>query len=172
MIQRYIHIRLVCLIRPQPSRRRAPLSLCLLPPPRALPAALSLFHCLVPRLPPVCLHPHTLLTMLIRHRTLGCSTGTDTGTGDPVPGSPDPVVNNARWRPLKSQGENKAPLSIYKYIYVCGSRIRPLAQPMPACHLGAMDHPVATSERCESLRWPLSPRFGAGRTQSAADPGM
>jgi hypothetical protein len=47
---------------------------------------------------------------------LGCSTGT--GTGDPIPGSPDPVVGNVRWRPLGSEGENKTqkyqflPLSI------------------------------------------------------------
>jgi hypothetical protein len=55
------------------SSRRAPLSLCLLPQPRALPAALSLFHCpfLASRLPPVCLHPCTPLPILlwIRHST-------------------------------------------------------------------------------------------------------
>jgi hypothetical protein len=38
---------------------------------------------------------------------LGCRTSTGTGTGDPVPGSPNPVVGNARWRPLGSQGEKK-----------------------------------------------------------------
>jgi hypothetical protein len=50
---------------PPPPRRRAPLSLCSLLQPLALPAALSLFHCLAPRLPPVCLHPHMPLTILL-----------------------------------------------------------------------------------------------------------
>jgi hypothetical protein len=52
-MQRYIPFRLAFLIRHRLSRRRAPLSLRLLPQPRALPAALSLSHSLAPRLPPV-----------------------------------------------------------------------------------------------------------------------
>jgi hypothetical protein len=63
-IKRYILIRLVGLIRLRPSRLRAPLSLRLLPQLRALPAVLSLSHSLAPRLPPVCIHPHTPLTIL------------------------------------------------------------------------------------------------------------
>jgi hypothetical protein len=41
------------------------------------------------------------------HVPIGCLTGTGTDTGEPVPGSPDPVVGNARWRPLGSPSENK-----------------------------------------------------------------
>jgi hypothetical protein len=52
-----------------------------------------------------------------RGGNLGCSIGTVTGTGDPVPGSPDPVVNNARWRPLGSKGENKTRKRYYSYRY-------------------------------------------------------
>jgi hypothetical protein len=59
LIKRYIPIRIAFLIRHRPSRHRAPLSLCPLRQPRALPAALSLFHRLAPKLPPVCLHPRT-----------------------------------------------------------------------------------------------------------------
>jgi hypothetical protein len=122
---------------------------------------------------------------------LGCRTGTDTGTGEPVPGPADPVVGKMPGpadpvvgkmpgaAPLGSQGENKTQktffliLSIYKFMYICGSRIGPLAQLMLACHLGTMDHPVATSARRQSPpqaalaaveRWPNS--------QAAADPGL
>jgi hypothetical protein len=65
LIKRHLLIRLGFLIRLQLIRRRAPLSLRLLPQPRALPAALSLSHRLAPRLPPVCLYPHTPLTILL-----------------------------------------------------------------------------------------------------------
>jgi hypothetical protein len=56
---------------------------------------------------------------MLRTLHLGCSIGTGTGTGGPVPGSPDPVVNNARWRPLGSQGENKTRQNIiFTAIYI------------------------------------------------------
>jgi hypothetical protein len=53
---------------------------------------------------------------------LCCRTGTGTGTGDPVLGSPDPVMGNAWWRPLGSQGENKSRknmifIAIYIQVY-------------------------------------------------------
>jgi hypothetical protein len=63
-------------------------------------------------------------------------------------------VNDARWRPLGSQGENKTRRNIiFTAIYIqVYTRMRLQNQAtgtaMPACHLGAMDHPVATSECC------------------------
>jgi hypothetical protein len=38
---------------------------------------------------------------------LGCLTGTGTGNGELVPGPPDPVVGNARWRLLGSPSISK-----------------------------------------------------------------
>jgi hypothetical protein len=115
---------------------------------------------------------------------LGCRTGTGTGTGEPVPGPANPVVGNARWRRWDRKVKTKlgkqsfnvfSMLSIYKFMYKCGSRIEPMAQLMPACHLGTMDHPVATSARRQSSpQVPLLLRLAAGRwpNSSSRRPGL
>jgi hypothetical protein len=58
-------------------------------------------------------------------------------------------------------------LPIYKQIHM-RLRMRPLAQHMPACHLGTMDYSVATSARRQSPRGPLPLRLGADRTQAVS----
>jgi hypothetical protein len=58
---------------------------------------------------------------------LGCRTYTYTGTSEPVPGPPDPVVGNARWRPrwdrkVAKQNSNKVlfltAIYMHKYIHM------------------------------------------------------
>jgi hypothetical protein len=64
------------------------------------------------------------------------------------------MPGGARWDRKEKKKTRKKNIFFYCYLctsmYMCGSRIGPLAQPMPACHLGTMDHPVATSARRQS----------------------
>jgi hypothetical protein len=60
------------------------------------------------------------------------------------------MPRGARWdrKVIKKTRVFSPAIYIYKYIHMRLSRIRPLARPMPVCHLGTMDHPVANTARC------------------------
>jgi hypothetical protein len=102
---------------------------------------------------------------------LGCRTGTGTGTGELVPGPLDPVVGNARWRPLGSQGKNKKLGFFYRYLYlfiyrqVCtyaAPESGHCHSPCPLAIWGLWTIPLPPQDAADPPARPLMLRLGAG----------